>query len=139
MAQTDEVVAVHTCVECGEVITNPVSEERIALQFRAWLAETDPALEESFSESYLPRSIMGNPDEHTRCIVTGEPMDLCTFCAAAECVEWLHRQTVTPEVVWWAMDLFLARPDKGYAAKRLPTRVKITLAPSKKPVGESAC
>ena len=119
----------HECVECGDVITNPVSERRLALQFRTWLAETDPALEEKFANEYISREDF-IPEDDNRCVLTGHKMDLCPYCATAQFVDWLHNQTVSPKLLEWALDFFVARRDEKHLLNGLRTGrrgVRITL------------
>lgn len=132
--KTMEVVIVYNCVECGEVITNPVCEERLALEFRTWLAETDSALEAKFTDEYVSRSSFMNKEcGHQRCILTRKHMDICPYCATTQFIEWLDGQTVSPHVMEWALDFFLARQDEPYVlwalGKQQRRGIKITLGP----------
>lgn len=124
----------YDCVECGEVITNPVSEERLALEFRTWLAETDEGLERKFSDEYVSRSGFMNPAVvGQKCILTKRHVDLCPYCATAQFIEWLDGQRVSPSVLEWALDFFLARQDTPFVRKGLKgprgRGVKVTLDP----------
>ena len=122
----------HECVECGDVITNPVSERRLALQFRTWLAETDPTLEEKFTDEYVSREdFIAEEDNH--CVLTKRKMDVCPYCATAQFVDWLHGQTVSPKVLEWALDFFVARRDEKHllnGLRRGRRGVRITLNPT---------
>ncbi|MBD3208818.1 hypothetical protein GF367_00170 [Candidatus Woesearchaeota archaeon] len=125
----------YNCVECGEVITNPVSEQRLALEFRTWLAETDAALEQKFEEEYVSREDFINPESvGSHCVLTKRKMDLCPYCAAAQFIDWLHGQVVEQRVLEWALDFFLARQDEPYVRRSLATStsrgIKVTLTTS---------
>lgn len=130
-----EVVNVYDCVECGEVITNPVSEERLALEFRTWLAETDSALEAKFSDEYLSRNNFVTKEmADQKCIMTNKPMDLCPYCVTAQFIEWLNGHIVSPKVMEWALDFFLSRQDEPHVLRSIRTKtnrrgIKITLSP----------
>ena len=129
-----EVVKLYDCVECGEVITNPISEERLALEFRTWLAETDGALEAKFSDEYVSRHDFMNPDcVGQKCVLTKKHIDLCPYCVTAQFIEWLNGQTVSPQVLEWALDFFLARQDEPYVLQAMGKQqrrgIKITLSP----------
>ncbi|MBN1275206.1 hypothetical protein JXA12_02855 [Candidatus Woesearchaeota archaeon] len=115
-----EVVKLYSCVECGEVITNPISEQRLALEFRAWLAEMDGALEERFSEEYVSRAdFIDEECVGQECILTKRKMDVCPYCVAAQLIDWLHSATFDPVVLDAALDFFVARQDEPYVLQRL--------------------
>lgn len=125
----------YDCVECGEVITNPVSEERLALEFRTWLAETDSSLEGKFNDEYVSREdFIVNECVDNHCILSKRKMDLCPYCAAAQFIDWLNGQAVEPQVLEWALDFFLARQDEQYVRHYLNRKngrgIKVTLTPN---------
>lgn len=129
-----EVVKLYNCVECGEVITNPVSEERLALEFRTWLAETDGALEAKFTDEYVSRhDFIDHECVGQKCVLTKKLMNICPYCVSAQFIEWLNGQTVSPKVMEWALDFFLARQDEPYVLQAIGKHqrrgIKITLSP----------
>lgn len=124
----------YDCVECGEVITNPISEERLALEFRTWLAETDSALEAKFSDEYVSRhDFMNTECVGQKCVLTKKHIDICPYCATTQFIEWLNGQTVSPRVMEWALDFFLARQDEPYVLQTMGKQqrrgIRITLSP----------
>jgi hypothetical protein len=121
-------------VECDEIITNPISEQCLALEFKTWLAETDKALAEQFNKEYVFRSTFMPEDSFcNRCIITNEQINLCPYCVTTQFITWLHGKTVSPKVLEWALDFFVSREDEAYVLRSLRQEngrgVKITLDP----------
>ncbi len=90
------------CVECGEVITNPVCEECLANEFVAWLGETDASLELKFREQYSKRADFVSV---TYCVLCKNPMIICPHCATTQFVAWLE-SCASPVLVNEALDFF---------------------------------
>ena len=109
----------YSCVECDEVITNPISEERLALAFRVWLGETRPELEELFTDMYVSKADFMNDDQvhRTSCIVSGDKMDLCPFCTAKQFIGWLYLYTNDRRLMKQAAKYFLSTRDHSLLLK----------------------
>jgi len=94
------------CVVCCGVITHPLCEECLALEFRAWLADIDASLEELFSQEHLFR----NDGEGCACIRCGASLTVCRSCALTQFIHWLSGVGVAPELVARAVEVFLPLP-----------------------------
>ncbi len=72
------------CVECDEVITNPLCSECLAENMRLVVEEHDP---------FLAEKIQGIAIEgDTTCIRCGNRMALCAHCFSMETYEFLQEQ-----------------------------------------------
>lgn len=70
------------CVECDEVITNPLCSECLAERMRLVISEHDPILAEQ---------IHGLPiDGNTSCISCGKNMGLCAHCFSRDVYDYIH-------------------------------------------------
>ncbi|MAG60316.1 hypothetical protein CL619_00870 [archaeon] len=62
----------HRCIDCTEVISNPVCSECLGNQMKQVLGEIDPALPD--------RIVTSNFAGDTHCISCGSEMGLCAHC-----------------------------------------------------------
>ena len=129
-----EVVNLYSCVECDEVITNPMSEERLALTFRAWLAEVNPKLEEEFTNEYVKRSDFITEHADVNCVLSGKKMDLCPYCTTNQFITWLHEKNVPSGLLKTALRFFLSLEDEKYVVQGL--KIKTTVDVSNEPKQE---
>jgi hypothetical protein len=60
------------CVECDDIITNPVCPDCLTREMRVFVAEVDPTLANEISPFHVPGE--------TTCIQCGITMGLCAHC-----------------------------------------------------------
>ena len=82
MIQT--VAPFHQCVECDEIITNPICGDCLAKEMKVMIAEYDSML----AETITGISIEGN----TTCILCMKRMGLCPHCFSKGIYEYLQEQ-----------------------------------------------
>lgn len=72
------------CIECSEVITNPLCSECLAEEMQAMIAEYDPG---------MANAIVGFPvDGDTTCISCGNSMGLCAYCFSKDVYLFLEEE-----------------------------------------------
>ena len=87
----------HRCIDCSEVISNPVCSECLGKQMKQVLGEIDPS---------LPNKIVtSNFAGDTHCIGCGSEMGLCAHCFSRDVYEQIK------DVNEAAAEEFLARFD----------------------------
>ncbi len=70
------------CVECSQVITQPICAVCIASEMREWLRESKPE---------LVGRVFALKGYHSdvNCVLCGSPMNLCSYCFTKEVLETL--------------------------------------------------
>jgi len=77
-------VTTYQCIECDEIINNPVCSDCLAGQMRVMIREYHPA---------LARKIRGFKVEgDTCCILCGKNMGLCAHCFSKGIYEYLQQK-----------------------------------------------
>jgi len=92
--KTNEVntVNAYECVECKEVITNPLCPGCLKHAVVQWLGETAPGAVRQFHAAHRKVAVqMGD----VICIKCRHKMDLCTHCYGTHVLRWLRK---TPDV-----------------------------------------
>ena len=89
--------AYNRCVECDDIISNPVCSGCLSLQMKAMLSEVDPKL----VSQVVPAEIHGE----TSCISCNSKMGLCAHCFSKDVYEQIK------EINEVAATEFLARFD----------------------------
>ncbi len=69
------------CVECDDIITNPICTECLAKKMRIVVREHDPKLAEDIIEADVPGD--------TWCITCGKTMGICAHCFSKDVYEML--------------------------------------------------
>jgi hypothetical protein len=105
-------------VECDEVITNPVSEQRVAEQFATWLAEQDSALASRFVSEHIIYCLTDKRDA-VNCVITKRPMAICMHCASTQMVDWLIEVGAPARVIVRAFRIFVGDNDDLFIAHLL--------------------
>ena len=72
------------CIECDEIITNPICPECLAERMKIVVQEHDPKLAEEISGIEI--------DGATQCISCGKNMGLCTHCFSKDVYEFVEEQ-----------------------------------------------
>ena len=72
------------CVECDEVITNPICSDCLAIQMRQMVAEQDQELAGMITGADI--------DGATNCILCGQSMGLCAHCFSKDIYELLQER-----------------------------------------------
>ena len=81
MVQMQGISAIESCIECEEVITNPICPDCLAGRMREWVAELDPKL-----VSEITGFNMSGP---TKCLFCGKGMSICAHCYSRDIYEQL--------------------------------------------------
>ena len=76
------------CVECREVITNPLCPGCLKKAVAQWLGEKDQKHVKAFHAAHRAL-VLGTGTMN--CIKCRKPMDLCTHCYSAAILTWLRR------------------------------------------------
>lgn len=84
------------CVECREVITNPLCPACLKKAVVQWLAEKDPQQVQAFHSAHRK---LTSGQGTMKCIKCRKPMDICTHCYSAAILTWLRRQPTLQEEV----------------------------------------
>ncbi len=87
----------HRCIDCQEIISNPVCSECLSLQMKQMLGEIDPNLPEKI--------VTCNFSGDTHCIGCGNEMGLCAHCFSKDVYEQIKDLNTI------AAEEFLARFD----------------------------
>ena len=88
------------CVECDDIITNPICTECLAKKMRLVVAEHDLKLAEDIIESDVPGE--------TWCIKCGKEMGVCAHCFSKDVYELLvHRNYPHTKEFLSRFDFFL--------------------------------
>jgi len=74
----------HRCMECDEVITNPICTDCLASSMRASLAPTHPRLANKIHSFPL--------DGQTQCVLCRNPMALCAHCFSKDIYQFLEEK-----------------------------------------------
>ncbi|MBI2146268.1 hypothetical protein HYU22_02940 [Candidatus Woesearchaeota archaeon] len=72
------------CVECDEIISNPLCSECLAECMKSMVQEYNPALAEEISGFAI--------EGDTTCISCGQGMGLCAHCFSREIYEYLQEK-----------------------------------------------
>lgn len=78
----------YECVECSEVITNPLCPGCLKEGITQWLSETEP---EKLREFRKLHSGLVEVQGDIRCIVCNKKMELCTHCYSTHVRDWLKQ------------------------------------------------
>lgn len=76
-----------SCWVCGDVITNPVCPECLAVEIEDWLARINPDLIPSVRQ--MSRTVEDKEHNTTTCILCGDKIDTCTFCFVQDIINLL--------------------------------------------------
>ncbi|MBT4446473.1 hypothetical protein HOA92_02910 [archaeon] len=87
----------HRCIDCTEIISNPICSECLGKQMKQMLGEIDPSLAEKI--------VTSNYAGDTHCIGCGSEMSLCAHCFSKDVYEQIK------ELNEVAAEEFLARFD----------------------------
>ena len=87
----------HRCIDCSEVISNPVCSQCLGSQMKQVLGEIDPKL----AEKIVTSNFAGD----THCLSCGSEMGLCAHCFSRDVFEQIK------DLNEHAADEFLARFD----------------------------
>ena len=74
----------HRCVECNEVITNPLCSVCVAERMRIVVQEWDPALAETIQGAVI--------EGQTRCLSCGKGMGLCAHCFSWDIAQYIEER-----------------------------------------------
>ncbi len=74
----------HRCVECDEIITNPICPDCLSLKMRAVVKESDPELAKKINGIAI--------DGDTACIKCGKHMGLCAHCFSKDVHDFLEQE-----------------------------------------------
>lgn len=77
----------HQCVECDDIITNPICGDCLAKEMRVMLQEYDPALAETISYFAI--------EGEMQCIFCKQKMALCAHCFSKDVHEYLKEKNPT--------------------------------------------
>jgi len=84
------------CVECQEVITQPVCSQCLSVEMEDWLQEAKPELLDELKLVADESFGMGD----INCILCKERMNICTYCFTEHILEWLGKNPkLIPEFV----------------------------------------
>src|SRR3989338_4690769 len=72
------------CMECDDVITNPICSDCLAMEMRSLLEEHDPFL------SYQIRGF--NWESGVPCIRCGQLMNVCAYCFSNDIFDFVQEQ-----------------------------------------------
>lgn len=75
------------CVECEDIITNPICSGCLSINMRVMVQEYAPALAVQIHGAEI--------DGDTTCIKCGERMGLCAHCFSKEVQEFLQQHNLT--------------------------------------------
>ena len=75
------------CMECDEVITNPICSECLAERMKVMIQEHDQKLAQKISGHAM--------EGGSRCIFCGKGMTLCAHCFSKEVYEYLQDENPT--------------------------------------------
>lgn len=75
------------CVECDEVITNPICSDCLSGKMRMVVEEFDPLLASQITGADI--------DGDTTCIKCGQGMGLCAHCFSKDIYEFLQQHNAT--------------------------------------------
>ena len=82
MAQTQNEGAAQGCMECGDVITNPICPDCLSGRIREWISELNPK---------LGNDIVGfDFSGPTKCLFCGNGMSICAHCYSRDIYEQLR-------------------------------------------------
>ena len=81
MAQIQRVRAAESCIQCEEVITNPICPDCLSGRMREWVTELDPKL-----ANEIVGFSMSGP---TKCLFCGNGMTICAHCYSRDIYEQL--------------------------------------------------
>jgi hypothetical protein len=79
---------VYACVECQDVITNPLCPTCLRKSIVSWLAEAAPAKVRAF---YAAQKGIAPKTGYVTCIKCRGKMDLCTHCYSSHVLSWLRK------------------------------------------------
>ena len=74
----------NSCVECDQIITNPICSHCLAERMRVMVGEYNDALMEGIEGSYI--------DGETSCILCGRKMGLCAHCFSSGVYEYIKEK-----------------------------------------------
>ena len=95
------------CVECDEIITNPICPECLAKKMRLVVSEHDKKLAEDI--------VSANVDGETTCIICGLEMGVCAHCFSKEIYEMLVSKGYQQQKEFMArFDFFLRKEWNDY-------------------------
>ncbi len=75
------------CVECDEIITNPLCSDCLSGQMRMVVEEFDPQLASQINGADI--------DGDTTCIKCGKGMGLCAHCFSLDIYEFLQQHNIS--------------------------------------------